>query len=68
MVESEFLGKFNKRGGQNIRGVRISRKRRGKRFKVEHKGSFKLGITALGQAGQVQCVNGLKYISVWQSY
>ena len=27
------------------------------KFKVEHKSSSKLGITALGQAGQVQCVN-----------
>ena len=49
-------------------GVRIFRKRRGKRFKVEHKGSSKLGITALGQAGQVQCDNGQKNIPVWRSY
>ena len=47
---------------------RISRKRRGKRFKVEHKESPKLGISALSQAGQVQCDNGPKNISVWQSY
>mgnify|MGYP001795520908 CR=1 FL=1 len=35
---SEFLGKFNKWG------VRISWKRRGKHFKVEHKESSELGI------------------------
>ena len=31
-----------------------------KHFKVEHKGSSKLGITVLGQPGQVQCDNGQK--------
>ena len=45
-------------------GVRNSRKRRGKCFKVEHKGSSKLGITMLDQAGQVHCDNGLKNIPV----
>ena len=41
---SEVLGNFNKqgvkinRGGQNKWGVGIPRKRRSKRFKVEHKG------------------------------
>ena len=43
---------------------------RGKCFNVDHndKGSSKLGITALGQASQVQCGNGPKSIPIWQSY
>ena len=53
--------KINEAGGGG-EGVGISRKRRGKLFKVEHKGSSKLGITVLGQAGQVQCDNGPKNI------
>ena len=39
-------------------------KRRGKCFKVKHKRSSKLEVTALGQAGQAQCDNGLKNIPV----
>ena len=50
---SEILGKVIRRGEE-----------KGKRFKVEHKGSSKLGITALGQAGQMQCDNGPKNIPV----
>ena len=65
----ESLGKYKKQGGVKINGVvGISKKKRGKRFKVEHKGSFKLGITALGQPGQVQCGNGSKNIPARQSY
>ena len=53
---------------QNQWEIRISRKRMGKPFKVEHKGSSKLGITMLDQAGKVQCDNGPKNIPVWQLY
>ena len=59
---TKFLGKLNKRG------FGILRKKRGKRFKVEHKGSSKLGITMLCQAGQVQCDNGPTNIPVRQSH
>ena len=64
---SEFLGKFNKRGIK-INEVGNYKKRRGKRFDVAHKGSSKLGITALGQARQMQYNNGPKNIPVWQPY
>ena len=47
---------------------RVKTKRRGKRLKVEHKGSSKQGTATLDQAGQVQCDNGPKNIPVWQSY
>ena len=59
---SEFLGKLNKRGEVKINGAGVgnSRKRRSKRFNVKHKVPSKLGITALGQAGEVQCDNGPK--------
>ena len=49
----KISGKFEKWGGQN---------------KIEHKGLSKLGITVLGQAGQVECDNGPKNIPVLQSY